>query len=331
MNVREKTEKIEALVLSPYALKSCAAKRQRQEIPCPFRAAYQRDRDRILHSKAFRRLKHKTQVYTAPGDHYRMRMTHSLEVAQIARTIARGLRLNEDAVEAMALGHDVGHTPFGHAGEQAMAEILGHFRHNEQSLRVVRFLEKGGEGLNLTEAVLDGILKHSGDAQPNTLEGKVVKFSDRIAYLCHDFDDSLRAGMLTVASLPEEVSRRFSKTPSQMITAMVSDLICSSMGKNEILQTKEVQTAMNSFRSFMFEKIYHSKALAEERKKAAYVIQTLYQYFYSHPAKLPPEYQSRAEVWNLETTVADYISGLTDRYAIQMFEQIFIPSLTVRL
>lgn len=331
MKVREKTEEIERAVLSPYALKSCEAKREAAEDSCDFRTAYQRDRDRIIHSKAFRRLKHKTQVYTAPGDHYRMRMTHSLEVAQIARTIARGLRLNEDAVEAMALGHDVGHTPFGHSGEKAMAEMLGHFRHNEQSIRVVKYIEKKGSGLNLTKAVLDGILNHSGDGKPSSLEGKVVQSSDRIAYLCHDFDDSIRSGMLKESSLPQKVRQVLGQSHSAMITAMVSDMICSSMDKADIVQTQEVRQAMDEFREFMFEKIYHSKILAGEREKACYVIKTLYEHFYRHLGELPDDYQERADRWGVSITVADYISGLTDRYAVQTFEKIFVPSMSVRL
>lgn len=331
MNVREKLEAVEAKVLSPYALLSNAAVRERPEVACDFRMAYQRDRDRIIHSKAFRRLKHKTQVYTAPGDHYRMRMTHSLEVAQIARTIARGLSLNEDAVEAMSLGHDVGHTPFGHAGERAMADILGHFRHNEQSIRVVRYIEKSGQGLNLTDSVLDGILNHSGGCMPQTLEGRVVQISDRIAYLCHDFDDSIRSGMLTRNDLPSAVSRIFGKTTAEMITVMVSDMILSSLNKPQIIQTEEIAAGMDIFRNFMFERIYNSTQLARERDKAVYVIKTLYDYFYKNQDKLPQEYQKRSDVWGRETTTADYISGLTDRYAVQMFENIFVPSTTVTL
>lgn len=329
MKVRERTEEIEYQILSPFAAKSRESVRKKVEVPCDFRTSFQRDRDRIIHSKAFRRLKHKTQVYTAPGDHYRMRMTHSLEVAQIARTIARGLRLNEDLTEAIAVGHDVGHTPFGHAGEAAMQEILGHFLHNEQSLRVVEYLERNGAGLNLTIAVKDGILNHSGSHIPTTLEGKIVRTADRIAYLCHDYDDGIRSGMLTHAMLPKRVATVFGIRPSDMITVMVSDMIYSSEEKNDILLSEHIQNAMDEFREFMFATIYHSDALAGERKKAKYIIKTLYEYFLNHPSKLPTEFVERQDTWGIETTTADYIAGLTDLYAVQLFEKIFVPSTTV--
>ena len=214
MKIRERIEEQEFKILSPVAAKSRDAVRDRDEAPCDFRTAFQRDRDRIIHSKAFRRLKHKTQVYISPGDHFRMRMTHSLEVAQISRTIARGLRLNEDLTEAIALSHDVGHTPFGHAGEEALQEIVGHFAHNEQSLRVVEYLERGGQGLNLTVEVKDGIVNHTGSKKPFTLEGNVTKIGDRIAYLCHDYDDGIRAGMLNVYDLPTGVAKVLGTNPS---------------------------------------------------------------------------------------------------------------------
>lgn len=312
MNVREKTEEREYKILSPYARKSRESRRAKPEVLCEFRTAFQRDRDRIIHSKAFRRLKHKTQVYIAPGDHYRMRMTHSLEVAQIARTIARGLDLNEDLTEAVALGHDVGHTPFGHAGEDAMQKILGHFRHNEQSLRVVMYLERGGAGLNLTEEVKDGILHHSGQEVPFTLEGKIVRIADRIAYLCHDYDDGIRSGRLDSLALPQQVLQVFGSQPSQMITAMVSDLIMSSMEKNDICLSPVIKQAMDTFRSFMFETVYHSKVLETERQKAAYIISCLYGHFLQHPDQLPAEFYQRAGQWGMEITVADYIAGFTE-------------------
>ena len=234
MKVRERIEEQEFQILSAFAAKSREAVREREEPLCDFRPAFQRARDRIIHSKAFRRLKHKTQVYISPGDHYRMRMTHSLEVAQISRTIARGLRLNEDLTEAIALGHDVGHTPFGHAGEYALRELIGHYNHNEQSLRVVEHLERNGQGLNLTAEVKDGILNHTGDNKPFTLEGSVVRRGDRIAYLCHDYDDGIRAGMLQPADLPPMVRKVLGSDPSSMITVMVSDIITASEGKNDI-------------------------------------------------------------------------------------------------
>lgn len=325
MKIRERIENQEYSILSPFAAKSKESERRYEETPCDFRTDFQRDRDRIIHSKAFRRLKHKTQVYIAPGDHYRMRMTHSLEVAQIARTIARGLRLNEDLTEAAALGHDVGHTPFGHVGEDAMREILGHFRHNEQSLRVVEYLEQNGKGLNLTNAVKDAILNHSGDCLPATLEGKIVRISDRIAYLCHDYDDGIRAGRLTPEMLPKEVIEVFGVKPSNMITVMVSDMILTSENQKDIVLSNTVQESMNVFRKFMFENIYHAKDLEMERKKAAYVIHKLYDYFLKNPDKLPKDFLERESQWGLEVTVADYVAGLTDLFAIKLFEDIFIP------
>ena len=241
MTVRERLEEQEAALLSPLAARSVDASRSHPMAECPFRTKFQRDRDRILHSKSFRRLKHKTQVYIVAGDHYRTRMTHSLEVAQISRTIARSLRLNEDLTEAIALGHDVGHTPFGHAGEAVMEEILGHFAHNEQSLRMVEILERGGHGLNLTGAVRDGILNHTGKGMPSTFEGRIVRIADRIAYLCHDYDDSLRAGLLTADDLPAEVRDAFGTDTSAMITSMVSDMIVTSETRGDAALSPEVQ------------------------------------------------------------------------------------------
>lgn len=326
MNVRERIEQQEFHYLSPLASKSKESRRRQEEDPCGFRTAYQRDRDRIIHSKSFRRLKHKTQVYVAPGDHYRMRMTHSLEVAQIARTISRGLRLNEDLTEAAALGHDVGHTPFGHAGEDALKNLIGHFRHNEQSLRVVEFIEREGAGLNLTLEVKDAILNHTGENIPRTLEGKVVRWSDRIAYLCHDYDDGVRAGMLKKEEIPAVVKSVIGATPSQMITTMVSDMIMSSEGRADIFLSPQVKSAMDEFRNFMFQKIYHSEKLAEERKKAAFIIEELYKYALKEPDVMPLEFREREERWGRDITVIDYIAGLTDLFAVQLFDKIFVPS-----
>lgn len=326
MKVRERIEEQEFKILSSYAAKSREAVREREEPLCDFRTAFQRDRDRIIHSKAFRRLKHKTQVYISPGDHYRMRMTHSLEVAQISRTIARGLMLNEDLTEAIALGHDVGHTPFGHAGEYALRELIGHYHHNEQSLRVVEYLERSGQGLNLTAEVRDGILNHTGDNKPFTLEGNIVCYGDRIAYLCHDYDDGIRAGMLKPLDLPKSVSKILGSDPSSMITVMVSDIITESEGKNEIIMSGRVKTAMNEFRSFMFTKIYQSAELEPDRKKAMYVLGKLFNYYMDNPSSLPQEFLEREERWGLQTIVIDYIAGLTDLYAIKQFEKLFIPA-----
>ncbi|VBB06070.1 deoxyguanosinetriphosphate triphosphohydrolase [Lucifera butyrica] len=326
MNIRERIEQQEYSLLSLYAAKSQEAKRNYREEPCEFRTAYQRDRDRIIHSKAFRRLKHKTQVYITPGDHYRMRMTHSLEVAQISRTIARGLLLNEDLTEAIALGHDVGHTPFGHAGEEALREIVGHYNHNEQSLRVVEYLEHEGRGLNLTLDVKDGILNHTGPNLPYTLEGNIVRIGDRIAYLCHDYDDGIRAGMIRPDDLPDRVTKVLGTKPSAMITSMVKDMIESSNGHNEISMSPEVQQAMHELREFMFAKIYRSPALEFDRKKAKFVVGKLFDFFMNSPDVLPQEFQNREQKWGLQTTVVDYIAGLSDLYAIQLFKKICIPS-----
>ncbi len=333
-NVRERTEEMEYRLLSPYAAKSREASRNLPMTECDFRTKFQRDRDRILHSKSFRRLKHKTQVYIVAGDHYRTRMTHSLEVAQISRTIARGLRLNEDLVEAIALGHDVGHTPFGHAGEFAMDQLLKemddgrqglHFRHNEQSKRIVEYLEKDGNGLNLTQETMDGILNHSGKDIPRTLEGRIVRIADRIAYLCHDYDDSLRAGLLKKGELPQEVRDLFTEDTSHMITGMVSDIILNSTDKDDIIMSEPVKRTMDSFRQFMFEKIYHSKQLEHEREQASFVLTQLYRYFMHHIERLPFEFAKREERWGRIQTVADYVAGLTDSYAVELFNQIFMP------
>lgn len=325
MTIRERTEELEYKTLSPNAAKSREAKRKYPMVECEFRTKFQRDRDRILHSKCFRRLKHKTQVYIVSGDHYRTRMTHSLEVSQISRTIARGLQLNEDLVEAIALGHDVGHTPFGHAGEAAMERLMGHFAHNEQSLRVVDYLERGGRGLNLTFETKDGIVNHTGKNLPKTLEGRIVRTADRIAYLCHDYDDSLRAGMLTPEELPWEVLENFGSDTSKMITSMVSDMILSSMGKDDICMSPGVQQTMDVFREFMFERVYRSKALQKERNQAEFVLKALFEYFVENFEELPQEFSEHAAKWSRQQVVTDYVAGLTDSYAVQLFDSIFMP------
>ena len=325
MNVRERVEEQEYQILSPLAAKSREARRKHPMEECDFRTKFQRDRDRILHSKSFRRLKHKTQVYIVAGDHYRTRMTHSLEVSQISRTIARGLRLNEDLAEAIALGHDVGHTPFGHAGESVMAELTGHFTHNEQSLRVVEFLERGGQGLNLTFEVKDGIVNHTGKNLPQTLEGRIVRTADRIAYLCHDYDDSLRAGLIKEGDLPAEVYDKLGTDTSRMITSMVSDMIMTSQGSGDILQSAEIKQAMDTFREFMFTHIYHSDKLSQEREQAAFVLRELYHYFLDNFGQLPKEFIKREARWGRQKIVTDYVAGLTDSYAVALFEEIFIP------
>ena len=323
--IRERTEREERERLSPYAALSKEARREREEQECAIRTKFQRDRDRILHSKPFRRLKHKTQVYIAPtGDHFRTRMTHSLEVAQICRTIGRGLQLNEDLIEAIALGHDVGHTPFGHVGEEALRNIIGHFEHNEQSVRVLTVLVQNGQGLNLTLPVLDGILHHTGDDIPQTLEGQIVKTGDRIAYLCHDYDDALRAGLLQPTDLPATARQVLGDNPSTMITTMVEDMIYSSEGHDRIRQSEPVHSAMQEFRSFMFEQVYQSEQLNEERRKGKYIVQALFEHYEHNSRQLPEGYLAWAG-GDVRRAVADYISGLTDNYAIDLFERLFVP------
>lgn len=329
MTVRERIEDTEYKLLSPLAAKSREAQREQPESDCDYRSRFQRDRDRIIHSKAFRRLKHKTQVYIISGDHFRTRMTHSLEVAQIGRTIARSLQLNEDLTEAIALGHDVGHTAFGHAGEAALDKLTGHFAHNEQSLRVVKYLEKGGKGLNLTRETMDGIVHHSGKVMPFTMEGKIVHWADRIAYLCHDFDDSMRADFLKPVSLPKLVMTRIGVDTSKMITAMVSDMIVASEQAGDIVFSEKMGEAMQVFRQFMFENIYHSERLAKERKQAVFVLERLFEHFLNNPDQMPLEFQQRQSEWGLEQTVVDYVAGITDSYAVQLFNDIYMPPIGV--
>lgn len=325
MSIRQQIEEREEAILSPRAAKSRLAVRDHELEPDPLRTAFQRDRDRIIHSKCFRRLKHKTQVYIAPGDHYRTRMTHTLEVGQISRTIARALNLNEDLVEAIAMGHDVGHTPFGHVGEYALRDVVGHFNHNEQSLRMVEVLENNGAGLNLTAEVRDGILGHTGPHIPKTLEGQIVRTADRIAYLCHDFDDAQRAGMLDVKDLPLEVRQHFGTTPSQLITAMVMDMVQSSMDQDRISMSKQTEDTMNLFRRFMFEKVYLAPDLIPDRNKGAYVVKHLFGYFMEHPDQM----EETAHVNGFYSTqdVVDYVAGLTDNYAIELYKKLFIPKM----
>lgn len=329
MNIRESIEEREELLLSPYAAKSREATRDIEEEPDPLRTAFQRDRDRIIHSKCFRRLKHKTQVYIAPGDHYRTRMTHTLEVGQIGRTVARALRLNEDLVEAIAMGHDVGHTPFGHVGEYALREMVGHFNHNEQSLRMVEVLEKHGtqQGLNLTKEVRNGILGHTGETVPNTLEGQIIRIVDRIAYLCHDYDDAQRAGMLIANDLPEAVRTYFGDTPSSMITAMVKDMVEQSFDKPNIVMSREIDSTMHVFRQFMFQNVYLAPALIPDRNKAAHVVKNLFTHFMEHPEDI----ETYVEQDGLYSTIdiIDYVAGLTDQYAIKLFKKYYLPSITL--
>jgi len=324
---RHAIEQREFEVLSEAGTKAALSRgRQRPESEDEFRTCFQRDRDRILHSKAFRRLKHKTQVFIAPyGDHYRTRLTHTLEVAQISRTVARALGLNEDLVEACALGHDLGHTPFGHLGERVLSDFLGRpFVHSEQSLRVVDVLEKDGRGLNLTWEVRDGIRSHSwSQPEPHTLEAWVVRYCDRIAYLCHDVDDAIRAEMLAIDDLPKVVLKRLGRGYSERIATLVNDLIRSSSEEGRICLSEEAHEAMQSLREFMFERVYLAGEVAKAQGKAQHVLEALLSYYSKHPEEIRGQF--RLESDPTEIQVADYVSGMTDQYALQEFRRIFIP------
>ncbi len=326
-NPREQTEEIERLTLSPRATLSRESKgREREEEPDPLRTCFQRDRDRIVHSKAFRRLKHKTQVFLAPeGDHYRVRLTHTLEVSQIARTAARALRLNEDLTEAVALGHDLGHTPFGHLGEQALTPFLGGpFRHNEQSLRVVDYLENDGRGLNLTREVREGILNHTWSMPPPaTFEAQVVRFADRIAYVNHDVDDAIRAGVLETHELPGTAVEILGWTHGERINTLVTDLVRHTADGPDVGLSDDVFRALDCLRDFMFERVYLRDEIRSEQEKAIALIRSLFAHYLDHPEELPEEYHRAPG--ELPTRVADYIAGMTDRYALRMYEQLFLP------
>ena len=313
---------------SPFATKSAETKgRIREEQPCEMRTEFQRDRDRIIYSKAFRRLKNKTQVFFSPdGDHYMTRLTHTLDVSQIARSIARSLDLNEDLAEAIALGHDLGHTPFGHTGERILNSLNPHgFEHNVQSLRVVDVLENDGNGLNLTYEVRDGILEHKKTGHPSTIEGKVVSLSDRIAYLNHDIDDAVRAGILKEGDLPKEYREVLGKTTSERINRMISSICRFSSGKAEVDMEDDIKSATESLRSFMFNSVYKTPLAISEEDRAGEMISALYSYFKRHTDKMPDFYRRLADSYDIDTAVSDYISGMTDRYAVYIFEQIFIP------
>ncbi len=334
MTIREQTEKIEKDTLSPFAVLSCNTKgRARQEEPCDLRTAFQRDRDRIIHCKAFRRLKHKTQVFLSPeGDHYRTRLTHTLEVSQIARTIARALRLNEDLSEAIALGHDLGHTPFGHAGENALREVcsLG-FDHNLQSVRVVEKLEKARKGLNLTAEVLDGIANHTWAGNPSTLEGQIVRFADVIAYINHDIDDAFRAEILTNNNFPKEFVKILGDGHSKRLSTMVHSVINSSLDKNFITMQEDILEALLALKDFMFKNVYFNSAAKTEEGKVAELVKSLYNYFMENGEKIPQEYLEILMCEGQERAVLDYISGMTDRYAVAVFSEIYVPKTWQRL
>lgn len=328
MKIRERTEAWELEYLSPYASHSVnTAGRKRSEESCDIRTQYQRDRDRIIHCKAFRRLKHKTQVFLAPaGDHYRTRLTHTLEVSQIARTIARALRLNEDLTEAAALGHDLGHTPFGHAGEKALNQVCG-FKHHEQSLRIVEILEKKGEGLNLTQEVRDGILNHKTSTQPSTLEGKIVRFSDKIAYINHDIDDALRGKIISEEDIPVQLTKILGSSTRDRLNTLIYDIVINSGGKPVIEMSPEIHEAMLALREFMFDNVYNNPVAKGEEYKAENMLIRLYEYYLEHIEALPEEYIYLIEQKNQEKyrVVCDYIAGMSDQYSVEKFKDLFVP------
>lgn len=328
MTIREQLEARELEYLSPYATLSSRSKgREREEPQCDIRPVFQRDRDRILHCKAFRRLKQKTQVFLLPkGDHYRTRLTHTLEVSQNARTIAKALRLNEDLVEAIALGHDLGHTPFGHAGEKALNNVY-HFSHHRQSLRVVECIEKQGRGLNLTWEVRDGILNHQTSGHPHTLEGQVLRLSDKIAYINHDMDDAIRGGILTEEDIPRDLRSVLGNSCRERLNTMVHDVIISSMDRPEIRMSPDVERAMTDLRRFMFENVYLNPKAKGEEDKAVHMVEQLYEYYIKHLEILPSQYLDALSNpdSSREQIVCDYIAGMTDSYAVKKFEEFFVP------
>ena len=329
MTIREQTQQLERQTLAPWAAFSQETRgRQRPEEECEMRTPYQRDRDRIIHCKSFRRLKHKTQVFLAPeGDHYRTRLTHTLEVAQIARTISRALRLNEDLTEAIALGHDLGHTPFGHSGERVLNEICQDgFAHYRQSVRVVEVLEKDGMGLNLTWEVRDGILNHRTSGHPSTLEGAVVRFSDKIAYINHDIDDAIRARILKEEELPGEYTDALGCSVRERLNTLIHDIIKTSMGQPKIAMSPGMEEAMQGLRAWMFAHVYTNPVAKAEDGRVAKLITELYDYYYIHLKELPAEYRRLMENGEKrERVVCDYIAGMSDIYAIDRFEELFVP------
>ncbi len=329
-SIREMREELEHRTLSEFAsFSDTSSGRDRDEEKDEIRTAYQRDRDRIVHSKAFRRLKHKTQVFLDPeGDHYRTRLTHTLEVSQIARTIARALRLNEDLTEAISLGHDLGHTPFGHAGERVLNKISPYgFHHNEQSVRVVELLEKHGMGLNLTKEVRDGIRNHRSACKPATLEGKIVRLSDKIAYVNHDIDDALRGGILTEEDLPKEFTDVLGHSVAGRIDSMVKDVIYTSLEKPDIRMSEEIEKAMKGLRSFLMREVYSNPAAKSEEIQAGRLVEYLYNYYMDKQELLPEYYKRLVEEYGepVERVVCDYIAGMSDDYAIKTIKDVFVP------
>ena len=329
MTIRERTEQLEMQILAVGAAFSAkSAGRDRYEEPCDIRTCYQRDRDRIVHCKAFRRLKHKTQVFLSPiGDHYRTRLTHTLEVSQLSRTIARALRLNEDLTDAIALGHDLGHTPFGHAGERALNEICPEgFAHYRQSVRIVEVLEKDGKGMNLTWEVRDGILNHRTAGTPHTMEGGVVRFCDKIAYINHDIDDAERAGILKEEDIPPGMREVLGFSTRERLDRLIHDVIENST-EREIRMSPEILEAMRSLRLFMFDHVYTNPIAKGEEDKAQNMIKSLYTYYIEHPHEMPAEYRDLIEKKNESSAraVCDYISGMSDQYAVERFVDLFVP------
>ena len=333
---RTETEKREYSLLSEMATKSADSRgREQEEEKCDIRTDFQRDRDRIMHCKAFRRLMHKTQVFLSPeGDHFRTRLTHTLEVSQVARTIARGLALNEDLTEAIALGHDLGHTPFGHNGEQFLSECHpGGFRHNEQSMRVVDKLETRTpgstvRGLNLTQEVRDGILNHTGPDKPFTPEGQVVRISDRIAYINHDIDDAVRAGIITEDSLPRDCVKLLGNNYRKRIDTLVTDVVIFSEKEGKIVQGDDCAFFMDKLRNYMFENVYRNSEVkkTDEMKKIKHLIFSLYDYFMKNPQSMPNEHIEMLYLYGTDEVVKDYIAGMTDRYAMKMYNNVFVPT-----
>lgn len=325
MTIREQLEQQELEYLSPDACPNIGhARRLRPEPPCSYRTEFQRDRDRILHCNSFRRLKRKTQVFLSPaGDHYRTRLTHTLEVAQVARTISRALRLNEDLTEAIALGHDLGHSPFGHSGESILNSICPHgYRHYEQSLRVVDLIEKHGQGLNLTAEVRNGILCHTNRVA-DTKEGNVVRVADRIAYMNHDIEDAIRAGILQKEELPKDVLEVLGDTKTKRITCLVGAVV--KHGSETIGMAPEIQAMHDKLHAFLFERVYYNPIAKQEENKAKLLLETLYTYFISHASLMPPEYLAIAEKEDVHRAVCDYISGMSDGYAVDLYQELFIP------
>ncbi|MCH5266784.1 MAG: deoxyguanosinetriphosphate triphosphohydrolase [Lachnospiraceae bacterium] len=330
-SLRQKQEEREHQILGPYAsFADRSLGRDVEEPQCDIRTVFQRDRDRILHCKAFRRLKQKTQVFLAPeGDHYRTRLTHTLEVAQNARTIARALLLNEDLTEAIALGHDLGHTPFGHAGERALNSIAdgyGGFHHNEQSVRVVERLEKDGKGLNLTVEVRDGILNHQTRLRPSTLEGKIVRLSDKIAYINSDIDDAIRAGIIREEDIPKELTDILGTSTNKRLNTLVHDIVQNSEGKDEISMSSRVEKAMLELRKFLFDTVYTNPVAKSEERKVVHMIGQLYEYYTRHSDKMPEEFIALVqEGESTQRAVCDYIACMTDRFAVNLYKEIMIP------